>query len=494
MRKSRDAPGFTPGRWPSRQRKAYSDGSTTYSYDLNGNRTMSGYSTGTDNRLTFDGTYTYTYNAEGDLTQKVSTTATWTYGWDNMNRLVGVKQVTATGTQLSVSYSYDVLGKRVEDDTWKPGTGTVTVRHAYDDNGNIWADATTTNTLLTRYVYGDGVDQVWARAIPAGLTNSGVAWYLTDRLGSVRDIMDSSSVIQDHIDYDGYGNATHTTISVADRFGYAGGLYSYDTKMEQFGARWYDAATGRWVNEDPSGFGGGDQNLYRYVGNNPTDGTDPSGLVVLTLPIAREILQKQIKTWEGKGWMFAGHLLQHFLDNTGIPYVPTAEDIAEAEEQSEALIKRVLLSRAVAAMNGAGCNDLSVGTQLKYDGHVRWVLSPISAVGALDYLGADEQFVDGNDQLFYTYGGADLKLTAWVTDFELRPEFPSHYHFAFKAKVTLSDWYDFSPPGKLQARIILFESYRTANYLQIYHHYKPFAHTLTFTKKYTIDSSVLPHP
>jgi RHS repeat-associated protein len=208
---------------------------------------------------------------------KVSTTATWTYGWDNMNQLVGVKQVTATGTQLSVSYSYDVLGKRVEDDTWKPGTGTVTVRHAYDGN-NIWADVTTTNTLLARYVYGDGVDQVWARAIPAGLTNSGVAWYLTDREGSVRDIMDSSSVIQDHIDYDGYGNPTHTTISFADRFGYTGGLYSYETKMEQFGARWYDPASGRWVSEDPSGFGGGDQNLYWYVGNESTNATDPSGL------------------------------------------------------------------------------------------------------------------------------------------------------------------------------------------------------------------------
>jgi RHS repeat-associated protein len=191
--------------------------------------------------------------------------------------MVGVKEVTATGTQLSVSYSYDVLNNRVEDDTWKPGTGTVTVRHAYDGN-NIWADVTTTNTLLARYVYGDGVDQVWARAIPAGLTNSGVAWYLTDREGSVRDIMDSSSVIQDHIDYDGYGNATHTTITVADQFGYAGGLYSYDTKMEQFGARWYDAATGRWVSQDPMGFAAGDTNLQRYCGNGPTDGTDPSGL------------------------------------------------------------------------------------------------------------------------------------------------------------------------------------------------------------------------
>jgi RHS repeat-associated protein len=253
-----------------------SDGSTTYSYDLNGNRTMAGYTSGTDNRVTFDGTYTYTYNAEGAITQKVSTTATFTFGWDNMNQLVGVKQVTATGTQLSVSYSYDVLGKRVADDTWKPGTGTVTVRHAYDGN-NIWADVTTTNTLLARYVYGDRVDQVWARAIPAGLSNSGVAWYLTDREGSVRDIMDSSSVIQDHIDYDGYGNATHTTVSFADSHGYAGGQTDLNTGLVQEDERWYDPKTGRWQSEDPIGFGGG-INLNEYVGNDPTNAVDPSGL------------------------------------------------------------------------------------------------------------------------------------------------------------------------------------------------------------------------
>ena len=38
----------------------------TYTYDNNGNRTMSGYQTGTDNRLTNDGTYSYTYDAEGN--------------------------------------------------------------------------------------------------------------------------------------------------------------------------------------------------------------------------------------------------------------------------------------------------------------------------------------------------------------------------------------------------------------------------------------------
>jgi hypothetical protein len=40
----------------------------------------------------------------------------------------------------------------------------------------------------------------------------------------------------------------------------------------------YDPTVGRWTSQDPSGFSGGDIDLYRYVRNSPTNGTDASGL------------------------------------------------------------------------------------------------------------------------------------------------------------------------------------------------------------------------
>jgi RHS repeat-associated protein len=251
---------------------------TTYSYDHNGNRTMSGYTTGTNNQLTSDGTWTYTYDAEGNLIQKVNSTATWTYGYDNLDRLVSVQEVTTTGTQLQVTYVYDIFNNRVEEDKWKASTGTTaTLRHAFDDQGNIWADVTTTGMLLARYVYGDGVDQIWARAIPSGLTNAGVTWYITDRLGSVRDLMDNSGTIQDHIDYDGFGKVSETNSSFGDSRKFTGREFDYDTGLQYNRARYYDPATGRWVSEDPMGFGAGDGNLYRYISNQSTNATDPNG-------------------------------------------------------------------------------------------------------------------------------------------------------------------------------------------------------------------------
>jgi RHS repeat-associated protein len=50
------------------------------------------------------------------------------------------------------------------------------------------------------------------------------------------------------------------------------------TGLQNNGERWYDAGTGGWLSQDPSGFGGGDANLYRYCGNGPTNAEDPSGL------------------------------------------------------------------------------------------------------------------------------------------------------------------------------------------------------------------------
>jgi hypothetical protein len=41
----------------------------------------------------------------------------------------------------------------------------------------------------------------------------------------------------------------------------------------------YNPTSGRWLSEDPMGLAAGDTNLHRYVGNNTTGATDPSGNV-----------------------------------------------------------------------------------------------------------------------------------------------------------------------------------------------------------------------
>lgn len=48
--------------------------------------------------------------------------------------------------------------------------------------------------------------------------------------------------------------------------------------------RWYDPTVGRWLTEDPAA---ADENLYRYCGNAPTDGIDPSGMELQLLGVCR---------------------------------------------------------------------------------------------------------------------------------------------------------------------------------------------------------------
>ena len=125
-----------------------------------------------------------------------------------------------------------------------------------------------------RYVDGLAVDEVMARTDSSG----NVDWYLTNQLGSVVELASTTSGALDKIVYDPYGNVvTQTNAANADRFGFAGMEYDSVTGLYYDHARYYNSVVGRFVSQDPKSFSAGDTNLYRYVGNAPTIGTDPTG-------------------------------------------------------------------------------------------------------------------------------------------------------------------------------------------------------------------------
>jgi RHS repeat-associated protein len=179
---------------------------------------------------------------------------------------------------MRVTYTYDVEGKRVQQDKWKQSTGrTATTRFVYDGD-NVAVDLDGSNNVLVRYLYGDGLDQLLTRTVASG-ANAGRWAYLTDNLGSVRDLGNWNGQVQDHLNYTGFGVPTDYFPAVSDRYQYAAGEYDADTGLVHVGRRYYFPTIGRWGAEDPWKFRAGDPDLYRYVGNNPTNRTDPSGLV-----------------------------------------------------------------------------------------------------------------------------------------------------------------------------------------------------------------------
>jgi RHS repeat-associated protein len=67
---------------------------------------------------------------------------------------------------------------------------------------------------------------------------------------------------------------------IVQPFKYAGqfGVMAEPNGLYYMRARYYDPGVGRFISEDPAGFGGGDVNLMAYVQNNPVMGVDPDGL------------------------------------------------------------------------------------------------------------------------------------------------------------------------------------------------------------------------
>jgi len=233
------------------------DGTNTFTYDANGNRTNGSYDTDPGNRLVTDGIWTYTYDAEGNLTKKSKGTLqeTWTYGYDQRNQLTTVeKRATDGGTlQLKDEFKYDAFGNRIEKKIDSDGNGSwnTTQRYALDgwknvrrplvgnENWDVWADLDGSSSLTTRYVRGDVIDQLFAR-IEEDPEGDIPYWYLTDHLGSIRDVIDGSAVVKDSITYDGFGNITAETDSdYRGRYAWTGREVDDEIELQYNRARYY---------------------------------------------------------------------------------------------------------------------------------------------------------------------------------------------------------------------------------------------------------------
>ena len=257
-----------------------------YAYDSTGNRNSAGYATVAGNMQTASPGVTYTYDGEGNLKAKTELYGAGTtddivtnYAYDHRNRLTGVTRKDSAGAVTAqATYTYDPLDRRIgaQGDADGAGVGVPVQRWTAYDGVNAYADFDGSNALTARYLHGPAVDFLLAKTDGAG----GTAWYLPDRLGSVRNLADTAGTLTGTVAYDSYGKVLSSAGSgTAERFKFTGREYDAVTGLYDYRARTYDPTTGRFISRDPIGFAGGDANLQRYVGNSPTNATDPSGLM-----------------------------------------------------------------------------------------------------------------------------------------------------------------------------------------------------------------------
>ncbi len=275
----------------------------SYSYDLNGNRTISGYVTGAGNRLQTDGTFNYEYDNEGNTIRRteIATGVVREYQWDFRNRLTFVTDKAADNTVLmTAGYTYDVVNRRIAKTVDADGAGPqsemlTTFVYDREDIALEFLDPDANGpqaiSLAVRNFHGPGIDQVLAREFTGGNT----LWLQTNHLGSTTDVVDNAGALVWHITTDSFGNLVSAkdgigtsvdpnVVASAIRYLFTGRERDVETGMDYFRARYYDPSTGKFVSEDPKRA----LNLYSYVKNDPTNAIDPFGLA-----------DRPIFDWEG---------------------------------------------------------------------------------------------------------------------------------------------------------------------------------------------------
>lgn len=241
---------------------------TTYTYDANGNRMTRNAEAATydeqDRVQTYAGAR-FEWSPQGTLRSRTSGGQLTTYHYDLRGALTAVIPPAAP----RIDYFHDAAGRRLG----KKVGGVLQRGWLWDEDRPV-AEVDANSAVISRFVY--GADDTTPSYLVQGTHTFRL---LTDERGSVRFVVnvDDGTVAQE-LDYDEFGRVLVDTAAGFQPFGYAGGLYEPETGLVRFGERDYSAETGQWTARDPVEFDAGQLSLYAYVGNDPVNWVDPSGL------------------------------------------------------------------------------------------------------------------------------------------------------------------------------------------------------------------------
>ena len=151
-------------------------------------------------------------------------------------------------------------------------------------------------------LYGPGPDEILMRWDPS------VSYYMfhyhADQFGNVKFLLDMREQGDRKYTYDAFGAPKITdgrgnvrpTAPTDNRFMFTGREYLSTIGIYDYRNRMYSPLLGRFLQNDPLGFDAGDNNLYRYCGNNPanherSDGTHDANVTAYPrwLPVIRRL-------------------------------------------------------------------------------------------------------------------------------------------------------------------------------------------------------------
>ncbi len=268
----------------------------------------------------------FSYDRLGRLIEKHSPTTKTTYAYDVEGFLIQYKRHSispvipdpvrpepveglfvhgsTSSPRTEITFTYDPLGRRLTKH-YKDDVTEYHHRYLYAGDNIVAIYDNDTDELLATLLHDEGIDtplsiSLYDKEVLSSYELESMSederylhtqslirtyYYHRDHQNSIIALSDKEGKIIESYRYDPFGLITHRTKTVETYNPYGYTARERDTDdLYYYRARYYDPSIGRFITPDPIGFLGGDTNFYRYVGNDPVNFTDPSGLTETGYP------------------------------------------------------------------------------------------------------------------------------------------------------------------------------------------------------------------
>lgn len=261
-----------------------------YAYNKTGDRlskTGSGQATGTygyqanSHWLTSIGVATRAYNADGATTGNANAGRNWEFSYNGRGQLTDLRQ----GDSAVATYGYDGEGTRVSK-----SVGGAQTRYAFDADGDLLSESGATSR-----------DYIWLGGTPVAVLDGSNAAAVTrfiavDHLDTPRAMIDDSGSVVWTWSLKGnpFGEASPERTGEASLpIRFPGQYLDVESGNVFNHNRYYDPATGRYLQSDPLGLAAG-PSAYLYASGNPSSLIDPLGL------------ESRASSWARRGAIYGG--------------------------------------------------------------------------------------------------------------------------------------------------------------------------------------------